>query len=139
MVSGEGLKTDPVRNSLDVLMSALEDEPLLELAVLIGSRATGRFGPNSDWDMAIQWERGVSLFDRLGRTESLRRRLATVLGVSEDAIDLIDLPASRLAMRAVVAEEGIPLKGKDGLPWQHFLKRTWRDLEDHYWEQTYAA
>ncbi len=118
---------------------ALGGEPLLELAVLIGSRATGRPGPESDWDIAIQWERGVLPLERLGLTETLRRRLASLLGVTEAAIDLIDLPLARLAMRAVIAEEGIPLKGEDGLPWQHFLRRTWRDLEEYYWEQTYAA
>ncbi|WP_298435671.1 nucleotidyltransferase family protein [Geobacter sp.] len=129
------MRTDPV----DILKAALAGEPLLELAVLIGSLATGRPGPDSDWDIAIQWEQGVLPLERLGLTETLRRRLATLLGVTEAAIDLIDLPLARLAMRAVVAEEGIPLKGEDGLPWQHFLRRTWRDLEEYYWEQTYAA
>ncbi|WP_298272086.1 nucleotidyltransferase family protein [Geobacter sp.] len=126
-------------DTVDILKVALGGEPLLELAVLIGSRATGRPGPESDWDIAIQWERGVLPLERLGLTETLRRRLASLLGVTEAAIDLIDLPLARLAMRAVIAEEGIPLKGEDGLPWQHFLRRTWRDLEEYYWEQTYAA
>jgi hypothetical protein len=52
---------------------------------------------------------------------------------------LIDLPTARLAMRAVVAEEGTPLKGGDSLAWHRFLQRTWRELEEHYWEQIYAA
>lgn len=133
------MRSDLSASVLDTLRAALEDEPLLELAVLIGSRATGRRGLESDWDIAIQWDREVPLLGHLGRTESLRRRLASILGVTEDTVDLIDLPSARLAMRAVVAEEGIPLKGEDGLPWQHFLRRTWRDLEDYYWEQTYAA
>lgn len=124
---------------IDRLMAALEGEPQLELAVLIGSRATGRPGPASDWDIAIQWDRGISMLEKLGLTETLRRRLAVLLDVTEVSVDLVDLPSARLAMRAVVAEEGKPLKGEDGLPWLHFLRRTWRDLEDHYWEQTYAA
>lgn len=111
----------------------------LELAVLVGSRATGRSHARSDWDIAIQWAAALGLFDNLSHTETLRRDLADVLGVSEDQVDLIDLPRARLAMRAVVAEEGVPLKGEDSLAWNHFLARTWRELEEYAWEQAHAA
>ena len=111
----------------------------LELAVLIGSRATGAARPDSDWDIAIQWRRGMGFIQQLAITEQLRRTVAEKLAVSGESIDLIDLPAARLTMRAVVAEEGIPLKGGDSLVWNRFLQRTWRELEEHYWEQIYAA
>lgn len=111
----------------------------LELAILIGSRATGAAGPDSDWDIAIQWTRGLDFIQQLAATEQLRRILSEALTVAEQAVDLIDLPTARLAMRAVVAEEGLPLKGGDSLAWHHFLQRTWRELEEQYWEQTYAA
>lgn len=111
----------------------------LELAILIGSRATGTARTNSDWDIAIQWIRGIDFVQQLAITEQLRRTLAETLGVSDQAVDLIDLPTARLTMRAVVAEEGIPLKGGDSLAWHRFLQRTWRELEEQYWEQTYAA
>jgi predicted nucleotidyltransferase len=111
----------------------------LELAILIGSRATGAAHPDSDWDIAIQWRRGMDFIQQLAITEQLRRTVAEKLAVSEQRIDLIDLPTARLAMRAVVAEEGIPLKGGESLAWHRFLQRTWRELEEQYWEQTYAA
>lgn len=112
----------------------------LELAILIGSRATGTARPDSDWDIAIQWSREMDFIQQLAVTEQLRRTLAEKLGTSsEQSIDLIDLPAARLAMRAVVAEEGIPLKGGDSLIWHRFLQRTWRELEEQYWEKIYAA
>ena len=113
--------------------------PDLELAILIGSRATGSARPDSDWDIAIQWSRGIDFIRQLAVTEQLRRTLAETLGVPEQSVDLIDLPTARLAMRAVVAEEGTPLKGGDSLAWHRFLQRTWRELEEQYWEQTYAA
>lgn len=127
------------RDDVDLLRCALADEPELELAVLIGSRAGARSGPESDWDIAIQWKRDIDRFQILGSTECLRRRLAARLCVTEDRIDLIDIPSARLAMRAVVAEEGVPLKGEDSLAWSHFLRRTWRDLEDYHWESIHAA
>lgn len=111
----------------------------LELAVLIGSRVTGAARPDSDWDIAIQWSRSMDFVQQLAAAEQLRRILAEKLGVSEQIVDLIDLPTARLAMRAVVAEEGKPLKGGESLAWHHFLQRTWRELEEQYWEQTYAA
>jgi len=96
----------------------------LELAVLVGSRAEGRALPDSDWDIAIQWKREITMLDNLANTETLRRKLAKALGVGEDHIDLIDLPRAGLAMRALVAEAGVPLKGEDSLAWNHFLARA---------------
>jgi uncharacterized protein len=113
--------------------------PDLELAILIGSRATGAARPDSDWDIAIQWSRALDFFQQLAVTEQLRRALAEALSVSEQSVDLIDLPTARLTMRAVVAEEGIPIRGGDSLVWNRFLQRTWRELEEQYWEKTYAA
>lgn len=121
------------------LSDILSTVPNLELAILIGSRATGTDRPDSDWDIAIQWSRGRDFFQQLAVTEQLRRTLAEALGVSELDVDLIDIPTARLAMRAVVAEEGIPLKGGESLAWHRFLQRTWRELEEQYWEQLYAA
>ena len=124
---------------LERLRAFLASQPALELAVLVGSRADGRAREDSDWDIAIQWPNALSLFDTLARGETLRRDLAAKLGVAEEQIDLIDLPTARLAMRAVVAEDGVPLKGEDSLAWNRFLARTWREIEDYEWERARAA
>lgn len=124
---------------LATLRDFLSGQAALELAVLVGSHASGCAHAGSDWDIAIQWTPAPSLFDGLARTETLRRDLAAVLGVAEEQIDLIDLPRARLAMCALVAEEGVPLKGEDSLAWNHFLARTWRELEDYQWQQERAA
>lgn len=121
------------------LQQVLDMQPDIELAILVGSQAEGRARPESDWDIAIQWKRDISLLDNLAKTEILRRLLATALRVEEARIDLIDLPGARLAMRAVVAEDGVPLKGEDSLAWNHFLGRTWRELEAWEWEKQHAA
>lgn len=75
----------------------------------------------------------------LAQTETLRRELARFLRIMPDDVDLVDLPSARLAMRAVVAEEGVELKGDNTLPWSHFLLRTWAELEDFYWSRQHAA
>lgn len=125
--------------TIDKLKEALSSYPDLELAVLVGSRAEGRERKGSDWDIALQWRKDMSLLETLSMTETLRRQLAAVLAVDENRIDLIDLPRAGLAMRAQVAEEGIPLHGEDSLSWNHFLSRVWRDLEDYDWDRQHAA
>jgi len=121
------------------LRDLLAPVPDLELAIIIGSRAINTARPDSDWDIAIQWSRGLGFVEQLAATELLRKTISEQLGVSLQLVDLIDLPTARLAMRAVVAEEGVVIKGGDTLAWHRFLQRTWRELEEYYWEQTYAA
>jgi uncharacterized protein len=123
----------------DKLAETLLAQPHLEFAVLVGSRATGSARVDSDWDIALQWSQQLDWLTVLGFTETLRRELADVLKVAPDAIDLIELRRANLAMRASVAEEGLPLIGQDSLAWAHFLQRAWRDLEDFYWGQRHAA
>lgn len=113
--------------------------PELELAILIGSQVTGKTTAQSDWDIAIQWVHDLSFFEQLAASEKLRKDLSEVLGLPVRSIELIDLPTARLTMRAVVAEEGTVLKGDGSLSWHRFLQRTWRELEEYYWEQLYAA
>jgi Polymerase beta, Nucleotidyltransferase len=113
--------------------------PELDLAILVGSRTTGTVCSGSDWDFAIQWSHNLNFIEQLAVTENLRKQLSTILKIDISDIDLIDLPTARLAMRAVVAEEGVILHGGDTLAWCHFLQRTWRELEEVYWEETYAV
>lgn len=51
----------------------------------------------------------------------------------------LTLMALRLTMCAVIAEEGIVLKGGETLAWIHFLTKTWGELEDYYWRLAHAA
>lgn len=124
---------------LAALEQLLAGEAQLDFAVLVGSRAQGTAHAESDWDIALQWCAQHDWLDQLGTQETLRRNIAQTLGVSPDAIDLIDLSRASLAMRANVAEDGTVLKGEEGLAWARFLTRTWRELEDYYWNQSHAA
>lgn len=122
----------------DAIRPLLADEPGLLFAVLVGSRADGTARAASDWDIALQWDHALFWLDVLGRTETLRRNLARALDVPEQDIDLIELRRANLAMRAAVAEQGIVLSGHNTLAWERFLRRTWRELEDFYWDKAHA-
>lgn len=136
--------TDPNTPStppeLEVLVrQRLETFPELAFAVLVGSRAKGTAHAGSDWDIALQWNPRPDWFAQLAAQETLRHDIANILHVPPEHIDLIDLARASLAMRANVAEEGRLLAGGAGLAWFRFLTRTWRELEDHYWERSHAA
>lgn len=121
------------------LVQTLLAQPQLTFSVLVGSRATGTAHANSDWDIALQWSPQLDWLTVLGTTETLRRQLAEAMQISPDNIDLIELRRANLAMRASAAEEGQPLTGQDTLAWAHFLQRTWRELEDFYWDKQHAS
>jgi len=123
----------------DALAKILRAEPQLEFAVLVGSRATGTAYAQSDWDIALQWSPQLDWLTVLGNTEILRSKLADHLDIVPSAVDLIELRRANLTMRATVAEDGLLLAGQDSLAWAHFLRRTWRELEDFYWEKHHAA
>ena len=120
------------------LRQALTAVPEILFAVLVGSRINGSATENSDWDIAVQWRYGDALA-RIGKHELMRRRLAGILHVAEEQIDLIDLSNAQLAMRVLVVEEGFLLVANDELAWAKYLTRTWRELEDFYWERAHAA
>ena len=121
------------------LIALVETIPELEVAVLIGSQVKGTATALSDWDIAIQWSKSINGWSRLEHTEMLKQKIANAIGLHKDQIDLIDINTTRLTMRAVIAEEGIVLKGENTLPWRHFLTQTWGELEDFYWRQNNAA
>lgn len=130
---------DASGEALNSLRNVLAATPGLAFAVLVGSRANNSARPDSDWDIALQWHSVTPWMQTLGDQETLRRQIAEALGVPPERIDLIDLPRANLAMRANAAEDGRVLKGEDTLEWAHFLTRTWRELEDFYWEQSHAS
>ncbi len=126
-------------NKIECLTNLLQTIPDIDLAVLVGSRARGTATQQSDWDIAIRWKKHINGLACLERSEILKQQIADTMGIPKDQIDLIDLAAARLAMRAVIAEEGIILKGEETLAWSHYLTRTWGEMEDYYWRQNNAA
>ena len=131
--------TNKPRTAMDRLAQALAETPGVAFAALIGSRANHRARESSDCDIAVFWKPAGNVFGRLGQHEALRHRLAQCLELQDEKIDLIDLASARLAMKAVVAEEGTIVNLKDELAWAHFQTTTWRELEDYYWDRTHAA
>lgn len=128
------------QGSIETLKGLLREDPDVEFAVLVGSRADGTATPASDWDIAIRLRRaGTSYMEELACTEALRRKIATILHTGPEQVDLISATSANLAMRDLIANHGLVLTDPTNLAWIHFLQRTWRDLEDYYWDELYAG
>ena len=127
---------DSILQHLKLLLQALPD---LEFAVLVGSQANGTATAQSDWDLALRWRKDIAAMDQLMLSEKLKQTIQQDIGVHPDQIDIIDVSQAKLAMRALVAQEGVVLKGQDTLPWMNFLTLTWAELEDFHWRKTHAA
>lgn len=126
-------------NTLPILKNILQIFADLELAVLVGSQTKGTVTSESDWDIALRWKNHTDGLFVLKQTEMLKQKIADAIHIHKDQIDFIEITNARLAMRAVIAEEGVVLKGEDTLAWSHFLTQTWAELEDYYWRQKHAA
>jgi predicted nucleotidyltransferase len=131
--------SDSVTPQIQLLEQSLRQQTDLAFAVLVGSQRNGQAHAQSDWDIAVQWREELELMDKLTQTELLRHTLKKSLNIEEQQVDLIDIAHARLAMRALVAEEGQVLVVNDELAWVRFLKTTWFELEDHYWREQHAA
>ncbi len=126
-------------DQIEAIKRILEYQPQVDFAVLVGSRVAGGIHAQSDWDIALSWAPALTWLERVAQTETLRRAIASALHEPERLIDLIDLADTNLAMRALVAEEGRPIKGEDSDAWARYLRRTWREIEDAEWERQHAA
>lgn len=124
--------------TIETLQIILQEQRALEIAVLVGSRANGTAKDHSDWDIALRWTKQTEPVDQLLLTEKLRQEICAKTGLHPDKIDFIDLSSAKLAMRALVANEGRILKGENSLPWMHFLTYTWGQMEDFAWSQSHA-
>lgn len=130
------MSQQPLITQLSQALAAVSE---LEIAVLVGSQANGSATAQSDWDIAIRWVKRTSPAEQLAFEAKLVQRIAQTLAIHPDKIDIIQLTAAKLAMREVVANQGIPLKGAQTLAWFHFLTQTWAEVEDFYWRKNHAA
>ena len=84
-----------------------DTEPAIKLAILFGSRASGKAGTNSDTDVALLGDHPLSLDEKA----LLAVRFAARLNVSEDALDLIDLWDAPLSLNTTSQKEENCLRG----------------------------
>jgi len=85
------------------LLSGYDD---LRLAILFGSLATGRAGPESDLDLAVRFDRPLTA----ERKQALIERLAEATG---RPVDLVDLHTVGEPFLGQILQKGVRLAGSD--------------------------
>jgi len=94
---------DATEVSADRIARVLEGHPV-DVAVLFGSHAHGHETPDSDVDVAVAFEEGLSARTRLERRVELVADLVEALGT--DDVDVADLDAIRPAVGAEALRTG---------------------------------
>lgn len=111
-------------DDLEKARRALQAGPPLSLAVLFGSRATGRARPDSDVDIAIV-PADASL--ALGLELALAARLSSALARE---VDLVRLDRASTLLRWQIARDGILLLAEPGWEWVRFRARAASEYAD---------
>ncbi|MHB1145651.1 MAG: type VII toxin-antitoxin system MntA family adenylyltransferase antitoxin [Thiobacillus sp.] len=89
-----------------ILRQALTGHGGVRLAILFGSRATGRATPNSDLDLAVQMSAPLGVADKIALIE----QIAQATGLP---IDLIDLKHVGEPLLGQILKHGVRLLGSD--------------------------
>jgi predicted nucleotidyltransferase len=95
------MKQSEIIKSLHSFFSAAKNKPRIDLAYLFGSRAAGKKGPISDYDIAVLYSGPHPSILR----HELAHELSTVL--KTDQVDLVVLNSAPIELRYAVIVTGI--------------------------------
>lgn len=117
------MNSDSLALASDVLQRSIAG---LQAAYLFGSRATGTFRTDSDWDIGILCPPMKSM-----DLASLSGQLSSVLG---NACDLVDLKRASVSLRAEVLRNGRAFMAPDALATARFEMDSlteYQNLNEH--------
>ncbi len=95
------MRQSVIINKLNFFFSEQKKEPFIKLAYLFGSRAGGKTGPISDYDIAVLYSKSQSYKMRY----ELEHELTTIL--SADRLDLVVLNYASVELQYAVIATGI--------------------------------
>ncbi|MDY0176834.1 MAG: nucleotidyltransferase domain-containing protein [Lentisphaeria bacterium] len=105
------------------LLSFLQSEPSLQLAILFGSAARAALRPDSDIDLALQYDSPLSLTSRL----DLTYRLESLL---QRSVDLVELPqASGTLLKEILCHGKILIKRDPLLFFSHLQRMLYHQAD----------
>ena len=97
----------------------------IKLIILFGSRAKGTAGPRSDTDIAVLADHPLNLEEKAEIGTGVVREL----GVSEDALDIVDLWDAPPLLQHQIANHGRLLRG-DPSDFLRFKVLAWKRYQD---------
>ena len=115
------LDQEPIQS----VISFLESQPAIEMAILFGSFAHGTQTKNSDIDLALAGADKFSVEDRLSLVTEINK-------ISRREVDLVDLLSAKGAILFETMVNGTLLFCKNTAIRESLLKRMWREQDDDY-------
>jgi predicted nucleotidyltransferase len=91
------------------LRSFFADRPYVKLAILFGSRASGRAEPQSDYDFAVAF--APTFADPWGGVAVLRSECNALLKLADEDFDVVDLSRADAAVLSGIRAGHVVLKG----------------------------
>lgn len=91
---------------LTALRPIMASQPGVVSAYLFGSRATGKARPDSDIDLAVDWDPALDAVGKAAAECELRTALAKELGAPGERADLVDLRCVGVTLGFRVIRDG---------------------------------
>ncbi len=95
------MKQQEIIKKLHSFFSGNKNEPRIDLAYIFGSRAAGKEGPISDYDIAVLFSEPYTPGQRYELAHKLKKKLMT------DQVDLVVLNNAPIELRYAVIASGI--------------------------------
>lgn len=96
------------------------------LAYLFGSRAKGTAREDSDYDIAVLFEKQAGILDEV----ELAVDISKELGIPPERVDVVSLNNADVMLKARVLKEGVPIYAKDDGLRGEWERRTYVELLD---------
>lgn len=104
------------RDMIESLIELARQEPTVDVLWLYGSRAKGGARPDSDYDLAVAFNRFADdRWERRLQSELLAQRWSDAMGVGEGVLSVVDINLAPLPLAFAVVTQGRALLVKDSL------------------------
>lgn len=101
----------------------------IKFVVLFGSQAMGNTAKESDFDIAVSFKNGKSIFDDLKKYSEILENFSKIFSIGDEKIDLTDLNNANILLRYEITRNGIILFG-DPQDYEELRAFSFRDYID---------
>ena len=101
----------------------------IKFVVLFGSQTIGNTAKESDFDIAVSFKDGKSIFDDLKKYSEILENFSKIFSIGDEKIDLTDLKNANILLRYEITRNGVILFGNEQ-EYEEFKAFSFRDYVD---------
>lgn len=101
----------------------------VKFVVLFGSRAIGKVADGSDFDFAVSFKDGKSIFDDLKKYSEILENFSKIFSIGDKKMDLTDLSNANILLGYEITRNGVLLFG-NAQDYEEFKAFSFRDYMD---------